>query len=521
VRRKRLLTSLTVALLLIYGCTVNPVTGERQLSLVSAEQEVAIGRQQYLPSQQAQGGRYYIDTEVQLYVAGVGKKLAAVSDRSNLPYEFVVLNNSVPNAWALPGGKIAINRGLLLHLQDESELAAVLSHEIVHAAARHSAAQMTRGTLINIGVQALGATSQSNGFGELGGMAAQLGSTAWMASYGRDAELESDAYGMEYMVRAGYDPRGAVRLQETFVELSKDRQSDFLTGLFASHPPSKARVVANREKVKTYPPGGITNRALFQKKMARLRKDRPAYKAQTEAMKALTDKKPQKALSYLDTAVKLQSREGQFWELRGHAWAMLKNPTNAEKAYSTAIAKNPDYFSHYLARGVLRFEQGKRVSAGQDLNRSQNLLPTPVASLYLGDIASAGGDEQAAISYYREAAQAGGAIGKQAQDKLVIIELSRAPNRYILNRLTLDGDGNLLLSVYNKSNIPTKGVVVQITELASSFVTGPSVRIAIGDLPANTQKTLNTGIGPIPNEASLSRHRAVVIAAQPAITDAN
>ncbi|MEZ0149236.1 MAG: M48 family metalloprotease [Candidatus Reddybacter sp.] len=519
-RRKQCLIGLCVALLLTIGCAVNPVTGERQFSLVSAEQEVAIGRQQYLPSQQAQGGRYYIDPEIQGYVANIGKKLAAVSDRSNLPYEFVVLNNSVPNAWALPGGKIAINRGLLMHLQDESELAAVLSHEIVHAAARHSAAQMTRGTLINIGAQALGAAAQNNGFGELGGMAAQLGSTAWMASYGRDAELESDAYGMEYMVRAGYDPRGAVKLQETFVKLSEGRQSDFLTGLFASHPPSQARVAANREKVKTYPPGGITNRALFQKKIARLHKDQPAYQAQTDAMQALADKKPKQALTHLDKAVKLQSREGQFWELRGHAWAMLNNPTNADKAYSTAIAKNPDYFSHYLARGVLRFKQGQNSAAGKDLDKSQKLLSTPVASLYLGDIANDGGDEKTAITYYRAAAQTKGDIGQQAQNKLVLIEMSQAPNRYILNRLTLGNDGYLLISVYNRSNISAQNVVVQVTEMASTYVTGPSAQIVIGAVAANTQKTVTTRIGPLDDEAALNRHRAVVIAAQPVRPDA-
>ena len=513
--RKSYLIGLCAALLLITGCTVNPVTGERQLSLVSAEQEVSIGRQQYLPSQQAQGGRYYIDPDVQFYVASIGKKLAAVSDRPKLPYEFVVLNNSVPNAWALPGGKIAINRGLLMHLQDESELAAVLSHEIVHAAARHSAAQMTRGTLINIGAQALGAAAQSNGFGELGGMAAQLGSTAWMASYGRNAELESDAYGMEYMVRAGYDPRGAVKLQETFVKLSKGRQSDFISGLFASHPPSQARVAANKEKVKTYPPGGITNRAVFQKQIARLRKDQPAYKAQTDAMKALADKKPKQALAFLDKAVKLQSGEGQFWELRGHAWGMLDNPANADKAYSTAIAKNPDYFSHYLARGVLRFKQGRKTAAGKDLDKSQQLLPTPVASLYLGNISQASGDKNAAVTYYREAAQTKGNIGQQARDQLALIEMSQAPNRYILNRLTLGSDGYLLLSVYNKSNIPAKDVVVQVTEMASAYVTGPSVQISIGALSANTQKTVTTRIGPIKDEATLSRYRALVIAAKP------
>lgn len=516
-RHKQLLIGLGAALLLAIGCTVNPVTGERQLSLVSAEQEVALGQQQYLPAQQAQGGRYYLDPEIQFYVASIGNKLAAVSDRPNLPYEFVVLNNSVPNAWALPGGKIAINRGLLMHLEDESELAAVLSHEIVHAAARHSAAQMTRGTLINIGAQALGAAAQSNGFGELGGMAAQLGSTAWMASYGRAAELESDAYGMEYMVRAGYDPRGAVKLQETFVELSKGRKNDFLSGLFASHPPSQARVVANKEKVKTYPPGGITNRALFQKKIARLRKDQPAYKAQTEAMQALANKAPKQALAHLDKAVKQQSGEGQFWELRGHAWAMLNKPANADKAFSTAIAKNPDYFSHYLARGVLRFKQGQKTAASIDLNKSQGLLPTPVASLYLGDISRAGGDEKTAIRYYREAAQGKGEIGQQAQDKLALIEMSTAPNRYILNRLSVSSDGYLLISVYNKSNIPAKGVVVQITEMKSAYVIGPSAQITIGTVPANTQKMVTTRIGPIADETALNRYRGLVIAAQAAL----
>ncbi len=103
----------TMALLLAAGCSVNPVTGKNELSLMSAQQEVAIGNQQYSPAQQSQGGQYYLDSELTFYVSSIGKQLAAASDRPNLPYEFVVLNNSVPNAWALPGGKIAINRGLL------------------------------------------------------------------------------------------------------------------------------------------------------------------------------------------------------------------------------------------------------------------------------------------------------------------------------------------------------------------------------------------------------------------------
>ncbi|MEJ2181579.1 MAG: M48 family metalloprotease, partial [Gammaproteobacteria bacterium] len=98
------------------GCGTNPVTGETEFQLVSEGQEISIGQENYLPSQQSQGGAYVTDPELSRYVNSVGQKLAKVSDRPNLPYEFVVLNNSVPNAWALPGGKIAVNRGLLLEL---------------------------------------------------------------------------------------------------------------------------------------------------------------------------------------------------------------------------------------------------------------------------------------------------------------------------------------------------------------------------------------------------------------------
>src|SRR5687768_11826698 len=134
--------SVIVAMLIaLAACAVNPVTGKREISLISESSEIEMGTQNYAPMQQSEGGQYDVDPALTEYVQRVGSKLAAVSDRK-LPYEFVVLNNSVPNAWALPGGKIAINRGLLTELESEAELAAVLGHEIVHAAAGHTAYRM-------------------------------------------------------------------------------------------------------------------------------------------------------------------------------------------------------------------------------------------------------------------------------------------------------------------------------------------------------------------------------------------
>src|SRR5262245_57951775 len=135
----------------LMSCGTNPVTGKREIQFISEPQEVQMGEQSYAPAQQSEGGDFDELPELTEYVSEIGRKLGAVADRK-LPYEFVVLNNSVPNAWALPGGKIAVNRGLLTELSNESELAAVLGHEIVHAAARHGAKAQERGTLMQAGL---------------------------------------------------------------------------------------------------------------------------------------------------------------------------------------------------------------------------------------------------------------------------------------------------------------------------------------------------------------------------------
>jgi predicted Zn-dependent protease len=408
---------LATLLLGVSACATNPVTGRGELSLVSSAEEIAIGDQQYGPAQQSQGGPYYLDPGLQDYVRAVGDRLAAASDRK-LPYEFVILDNPVPNAWALPGGKIAVNSGLLLHLADEAELASVIGHEIVHAAARHSASQMSKGSLLGLGAELLGVAGQQAGFGNLGGAAAQLGAGAWMAHYSRGAELEADAYGMDYMSRVGYDPLAAVRVQETFVKLAEGRQSDFLSGLFASHPPSQERVDANRSRVKTMPAGGTRGVEAYQRATAQLRKDAPAYEAEKKALAAMDRKDPRNAIKYLDQAIAIQPRAGRFWELRGHAWAMLEQWSNADDAFTSAIDRNPGYYRHHLARGALRFERKQYREAQSDLEYSRRLLPTPLASFYLGEIASANGATARAEGYYREAAADGGAVGQRARERL-------------------------------------------------------------------------------------------------------
>src|SRR5687767_13014828 len=183
---------------LLIACGVNPVTGKKEIQFVSESQELQIGERNYAPTRQGEGGDLTVLPELTTYVNGVGQKLAAVADRK-LPYEFVVLNNSVPNAWALPGGKIAINRGLLNELKNEAELAAVLGHEIVHAAARHGAKAQERGTLMQIGMAAAQVGAAVGGvdsnMANLALQGAGVGLQMIQMKYGREQELESDQYG--------------------------------------------------------------------------------------------------------------------------------------------------------------------------------------------------------------------------------------------------------------------------------------------------------------------------------------
>jgi len=254
----RKLLALVVLAAAVSGCAVNPVTGKPDFMVVSEAQELAIGAQNYAPMQQAEGGVYDIDPELTAYVRDVGNKLAAVSDRP-LPYEFVVLNNSVPNAWALPGGKIAINRGLLTELNSEAELAAVLGHEVGHVTARHAVRQQTGATAAGVGATLVAILT---GSGDLANLA-NLAGTALVRGYGRDMELEADAIGAEYLDRLGFDPEAmidVVRLlknQETLeVQIARQegREPRVYHGVFSTHPDNDTRlkeVVASARRAGT------------------------------------------------------------------------------------------------------------------------------------------------------------------------------------------------------------------------------------------------------------------------------
>jgi predicted Zn-dependent protease len=474
------------------------VTGEKDLMLVGESTELAIGQKQYAPMRQSEGGDYAMDPALTAYVQRVGNRLAAVSDRK-LPYEFAVLNNTIPNAWALPGGKIAVNRGLLMQLRSESELAAVLGHEIVHAAARHSAQQMSRGILAQGGLLAAQVAASDSDYGGLYMAGAGLAAQLTLQKYGRDAELEADRYGIDYMKRAGYDARGAVSLQETFVRMSAKKDSSWFAGLFASHPPSQERLDANRRYAAKLPPGGEMGVETFNAALAPTMKAKPAYDAYEEGRKALKNKQADVALAKAGQAIEMLPGESHFHGLKGDAYLVQKNWAAATQAYTDAIARYDGFFYYHLQRGLIAERQRQDGRARQDLETSVRLLPTGAAYYALGNIAARARDVEAAKQYYAAAAGSEGEIGQAAGLALLRLDLPQNPGKYIRTQAALDSKGMLVVSVGNPTRVPVNGLAIAGQYVDAQGRMRDFRRAVNGTLAAGQQVQIATGLGPFQN----------------------
>lgn len=446
----------------ISACGVNPVTKKKEFQFVSENQEIAIGKQNYAPARQSQGGDYIIDPELTEYVQSIGKRLAMVSDRPELPYEFVVLNDSTPNAWAMPGGKIAFNRGLLYELNNEAELAAVMGHEIVHAAARHGAKSMERGVFLQGAMIAVGVAAKNTNYSNLIVGGSQLSAQLISSKYGRDAESESDFYGMQYMKKAGYDPSAAVTLQEAFVRLSEGKQTHWLEGLFSTHPPSPDRVAANKKTLERLGASGELGQDIYAKKVGKVKATQSAYKAYDEAVKALAKNDTLNASKLAQEAIKGEPREARFQELLGDIALTEKKSQEALAFYDKAIKMQPDYFKPHVQSGITLFNMGKKAEAEPFLKRANELLPTAPGHALLGQIAEARGETDIAFQHYQVAASSDSEIGKDATTRAIRIDLPRNPAKYIQSGAVADNGGNLYAVIQNNTAVPIGRVQVRV-----------------------------------------------------------
>ena len=241
----------TVSLVLVLtlaACAKNPATGQRQLSFISEAQEVELGRQAAQEAQQSIG--LVPDPELQQYVSRIGLALAAKSERPELPWQFQVVDDPSPNAFALPGGFIFVTRGMLTLMTSEAELASVLGHEIGHVTARHSVNQISKQQLAQLGL-GLGSVF----FPSVQELSPAIGTGLGLLflKYGRDDEREADELGFSYAASGGYDVSEFGDVFEALGRASQG-QAGALPNWLASHPTSAERVQTARARAATQPP---------------------------------------------------------------------------------------------------------------------------------------------------------------------------------------------------------------------------------------------------------------------------
>ena len=261
----RILAGLAIAaigLFTYYSRTqVNPVTGEKQRVALTVDQEKALGIDA-APKMASQMGGVVdprSDPDAKL-VAEVGHKLVRQTEAAKSQYvgnfDFYLLNDrKMINAFALPGGKIFITRALFEQLQDESQLAGVLGHEVGHVIHRHSAEHMAKGQLgqMLVGAVAVGA-SDEQGRGTMAAAAAAMANQMMQLKYGRGDETESDHYGLKLMAQAGYDPRGMLHVMEVLKQAGGGkRQSEWTS----SHPLPENRLEDVKQVIAQMFPNGV------------------------------------------------------------------------------------------------------------------------------------------------------------------------------------------------------------------------------------------------------------------------
>lgn len=414
------------------GCAVNPVTGKTELAFyqMSDSEEIKIGQEAFPKAIQQTKGEYQ-DPVLQEYVNKIGLSLAQVSQRPRLPYKFKVVNDSSPNAFALPGGHIAITRGLLVGLQSESQMAAVLGHEIGHVTARHAAQGIQRGILLNLGLSILSGATSNATYGGVARQAGQIAAGIIDSSYSRDQEREADRLGIDYMVRAQYNPQGSVQLQEFFLKKSEgERDPLWIEGLFRTHPFSKDRLFANQSYIRKRYPYTLTNadykigQQAFLDATKKLRATEEGYELYDKARKLEQQNNLEGAIKTYNAALKKSPQQALIHTALGVALLVKEDFAQARKHLDRAIKLDNNYYESRLGLGSIFLREEKKYQAAvRELQRSIDLMWTLKGAFFLAEGYEKVGDRGKAIKLYQQVAQSDpqGSYGREAATRLRIL----------------------------------------------------------------------------------------------------
>ena len=390
----------------VTGCATNPVTGQRQLMLVSESGEISAD-QQNSPHQFSSDYGTAQDQALNNYVAQVGSALSGVSHRPNMPYTFRAVNATYVNAYAFPGGSIAATRGILLELKNEAELAGLLGHEIGHVSARHTAERMSKGMILSGILTGAVIYSDSRGgdWTDVVNIGGQFAAGALLAHYSRDDERQADALGMEYMAKAGYNPEGMVGLMEVLVGLS-DRKPSAIEMMFATHPMSDERLQTARDKT------SVDYQAMaslpfyeerYMDETANLRAMREAIETLQKGEEAMAEKKYSQAQSHFSDALRLAPEDYAGLVMMSKCQLALNRASEAKYYAEKAKEVYPQEAQAVHLTGVANLNLKEYEAAYNEFDAYERMLPGNPNTIFLKGVTLEGMQDKqgAAQEYYR------------------------------------------------------------------------------------------------------------------------
>ena len=384
--------------LALVQCAVNPVTGQKELMLVSEDQEIEMGREFYPNALWGDigGGGEYKDERLKSYLKDVVMRIHSVSHRPSLPVDFAVQNSSVPNAWAIPG-HVVITRGLLAGLDNEAEFAFVMGHEMGHVAARHSARHMTYSVLQQIGLGAAGIGLSGSEYANLALNVGAVGSSLLLLKYSRDDELEADRLGIEYLTRLGYDPDNAVSAHRNLEKISGEymraagknpAEQGFMEDLVSTHPRTSVRIEELQQMTASLQPvrviGDGASRTRYQEMSGPARKTNSIYlDYYDKAVREYQQGKLSEAESLLTKALAADNRQPAFHAMNGFIMLKKKDYTNAQKFFDAALAVDREYEPAYRGLGTLRYLREDYSGGIEYLKQGLSLYPQDLNAHYV------------------------------------------------------------------------------------------------------------------------------------------
>jgi predicted Zn-dependent protease len=406
----------------LQGCATSPVTGDRILVGMSEAMERDVDRQQSPHQFSADLGALQ-DPAVNAYVAEVGARLQPHVQRPQMPYSYRVLNANYVNAYTFPAGAMGLTRGIMVSMQDEAQLAALLGHELGHVNARHAAQRQGQALLTQVAMVGLMAATDESNWAPLIGLGAQIGASALLARYSRANEREADALGQRYLVEAGYPAEGMVRLHQMLVD-ENERKPGLLETLFSSHPMSAERLdAASREAQTRYAASASAplQRERYMDRTAAVRRLKPTIEACMAGEAAMSKKSWKPAETHFTRALAATPRDypsllrmAQCQQAQGRLTQARRYALEAREVY-------PQEAQAMKLAATLKLGLRDPAGAYAELEAFDRTLPGDAGVVFLKGVALEGmGRRQPAaqqfIAYLR--GSGGGEAGRYASARL-------------------------------------------------------------------------------------------------------